>query len=281
MAQPIPSHGERFSLIGIGREAHDPNLLNYALAIIRAMELRPVLFHVSPTDEPSDEGEKLLADARAMLPATDVEVLHVKGNVEEEIVKELKRRPYQLLVIETTISNSDQPSARLSQRLANRVDVSVLLVRNPPQRIEEILICTGGHEESTHAVSLGIKLAKTIEANATILHVASSTPSMYTGLPAIEEGLEQILTRESPLSSHLKEAASIAKAAGVEAKLELRHGVVTEEIVRACEMKPNDLVVIGAPKPGALLERLVLGRVAPQLIVSSECSTLIVRENGS
>jgi nucleotide-binding universal stress UspA family protein len=281
MEQSTHVQGEAFSLIGIGRETHGPNLMQYALMITKAMGLQPILFHVSSTDEPSEVGERLLANARAMLPSEEVEILHVEGNVEDEIVNELERRPYELLIIETSISDSDQPNSRLSQRLANRVDVSVLLVRNPPERIDEILICTGGHPESTHAVSIGIKLAQAIKANATILHVASSTPSMYTGLPAIEEGLEQVLTRESPLSNHLKEAASMAEAAGVETKLELRHGVVAEEIVRACEIKSNDLVVIGAPKPGALIERLLLGRVAPQLITSCKCSTLIVRNNGT
>lgn len=281
MKQTEQPQAEGYSLIGIGREPRDPNDMRYAEAISRALGLRPVLFHVSPPDEPLEEGKRLLTTARTMLSPEDVEVLHVEGNVVDEIVNELKSRPYQLLVMETSISNPDQPASQLSQRLANRAKVSVLLVRNPPQQIKEILICTGGHPESTRAVSLGIKLAQATKANATILHVASSTPSMYTGLPAIEEGLEQVLTRESPLANHLKEAASIAESAGVETKLELRHGVVTEEIIRACEIKPNDLVVIGAPKPGALIERLLLGRVAPQLITSNKCSTLIVRDNGA
>ncbi len=281
MKQNAQPQAEGYSLIGIGREPRDANDMRYAEAISRAMGLHPVLFHVSSPDEPPEEGERLLASARAMLSPEDVELLHVEGHVENEIVRELKRRPYQLLVMETSISDPDQPASQLSKRLANRVKVSVLLVRNPPEQIEEILICTGGHPESTHAVSLGIQLAQVIKAHATILHVTSGTPSMYTGLPAIEEGLEQVITRESPLSNHLKETASMAKAAGVETKLMLRHGIVTEEIVRACEIKPNDLVVIGAPKPGALIERLILGRIAPQLITSNKCSTLIVRDNGT
>ncbi|HEY44554.1 MAG TPA: universal stress protein [Anaerolineae bacterium] len=281
MKQTVQSQGEGYSLIGIGRAARDPKHMRYAEAVSKAMGLRPVLFHVSSPDEPPEEGERLLATARAMLTTEDVEVLHVEGDVEDEIIGELKRRPYQLLVMETSISDPDQSASQLSQRLANRAKVSVLLVRNPPERIAEILICTGGHPASTPAVSLGINLAQAIRANATILYVASSTPSMYTGLPALEEGLEQVLTRESPLSNHLKEAASIAEAAGVETKLELRHGVVAEEIIRACDVKPNDLVVIGAPKPGALIDRLLLGRVAPQLISSNKCSTLIVRNNGT
>jgi nucleotide-binding universal stress UspA family protein len=281
MKQTAQPQAEGYSLIGIGREPRDPNDMHYAEMISRGMGLCPVLFHVSSPDEPLEEGERLLATARTMLSPEDVEVLHVEGNVENEIVRELKRRPYQLLVMETSVSDPDRPASQLSQRLANRAKVSVLLVRNPPEQISEILICTGGHPESTRAVILGINLAQAVKANSTILHVASSTPSMYTGLPAIEEGLEQVITRESPLSNHLKEAASIAKAAGVEAKLELRHGVVAEEIVRACEIKPNDLVVIGAPKPGAVIQRLLLGRVAPQLITSNKCSTLIVRDNGT
>ena len=279
MNQTAQSQVIRFALIGIGRDARDPKDMRYAEVISNALGLRPVLFHVSSPDEPPEEGEGRLASARSMLTSKEVEVLHVKGNVEDEILKELKRRPYRLLVMETSISDVDQPASQLSQRLANRVEVSVLLVRNPPESVENILICTGGHPESKPAVSLGITLAQAIKANATILYVASSTPSMYTGLPALEEGLEQVLTRESPLSNHLKEAASIAEAAGVETRLELRHGVVVEEIVRACEMKPSDLVVIGAPKPGALIERVLLGRVAPQLITSCKCSTLIVRNN--
>jgi nucleotide-binding universal stress UspA family protein len=100
---------------------------------------------------------------------------------------------------------------------------------------------------------------------------------MYTGLNALEEGVEEVLSRETPLAQHLKEAAQRAEESGVNAKIELRHGMVAEEILRACEMEAYDLVVIGSPDPRALLSRLTLGRVAPQLLASTPISILIVR----
>jgi nucleotide-binding universal stress UspA family protein len=112
----------------------------------------------------------------------------------------------------------------------------------------------------------------------TILHVVSSPPAMYTGLPAVEENLAQVLARENPLSQHLKEAANMASAAQVEAHIELRHGMVSEEILRSCDVKNHDLIVIGAPARRALLGKAFLGSIAPHLLASADCSTLIIRD---
>lgn len=101
---------------------------------------------------------------------------------------------------------------------------------------------------------------------------------MYTGLPALEGSLEEIMSRDLPLSQHLKQAATLAEEAQVKARVELRRGIVAEEIVRACEVEPIDLIVIGAPRRWALINRLLLGRVGPQLIASMHCSILIVRD---
>jgi nucleotide-binding universal stress UspA family protein len=128
------------------------------------------------------------------------------------------------------------------------------------------------------AVKWGIKLAKATQRNVTILHVVISAPTMYTGLSAIEEDLSQVLSRDVPLTQHLKDAALIAEEAGIKAKLELRHGLVTEEILRASEMWSHHLIVIGAPKPRSIFNRVFLGRVAPQLLASTHRSTLIIRE---
>ncbi len=277
MDKSNPEIGEVLSLICVGKIPRDETNMRFAEMITNALNLRPTLFHVAPQDAPSEERENLMEAARAMLTSEDVDVRFAVGSVEAEIQREITQGPYQLLILETSMSDPDQPVSPLSQRLANRADVSVLIIRNPPDKIEELLICTGGHPGSAHAISWGIQLAQTTQASATILHVASSTPSMYTGLPALEEGLQQVLTRNSSLSAHLKEAATMAEEAGVDAKLQLRHGVVAEEIVRACEVEPTDLVILGAPKRKALIDRLLLGRIAPQFISSSKCSTLIAR----
>jgi nucleotide-binding universal stress UspA family protein len=104
---------------------------------------------------------------------------------------------------------------------------------------------------------------------------------MFTGLPAFTEDLSHLLARETPLSNHLKGIAAMAEEAGVEAQLELRHGMVAEEIVRACEMQIYDLIVLGAAKSHASVDAWLRDEVTPQVLSSLSCSILIVRNGNS
>ncbi|NIM93245.1 MAG: universal stress protein [Anaerolineales bacterium] len=275
MNQTTPKN--KVALVCIGDKPLDRNAMEVSGAILNALDLHPILFHVLRPGSSSDEGAERLEKAQQMLGIEDAELLCIAGQPKSQILRELEQRNYQLLVLGTSERDANLAPSRMSQDLANQVSTSVLLLRNPPKQIERILICTAGHEESTKVISWGICLAQTINQQVTILHVASSPPTMYTGLDALEEDLSQVLSRESPLAKHLKSAASMAEGAGVKADLELRHGLVPEEILRACEVKPHDLVVLGAPEPRAILDRLLLGRIAPKLLSSTLCSTLIVR----
>jgi nucleotide-binding universal stress UspA family protein len=277
MNQTNSSQANKYALICIGEKRLDPDALDFAETVTNALKLSPVLFHVRPPKTPIEEGDRVLASVRMLPRFASADVRHVEGNVKTMIMDELKRQPYHLLVLGTSERDPKLPVSRLSNRLATQANISVLLIRNPSKRIEQFLICTGGHEVSTYAVAWGIRLAKGTGSRVTILHVATTTPAMYTGLPALEEDLSQVLSRDYPLANHLKDAAAMAEKAGVKANIELRHGMVTEEILRACEMSPHDLVVMGAPPPRSYIERVLLGRVGPKLLASSYRSTLIVR----
>jgi nucleotide-binding universal stress UspA family protein len=254
-----------------------PETLRFAERVCDALGFGSVLVHVAPVDEAPEVGQDLLDDAQNMRleKRTDSKVL--MGNAEHEILAELDRRPYQLVILGTAHKRIEHPPAQLTRRLAEKAKVSVVVIRKPPQALQNMLICTGGSPRSVPAIKWGIRLAKATDANTTILHVAGSPPAMYTGLDALDEGIQDVLERDSPLGQHLRDAAAMAEEAGIEANMELRHGIVAEEILRACDVTPYDLVVIGAPKPGAFLDRLMLGRVGPQLLASNPYSTLIVR----
>jgi nucleotide-binding universal stress UspA family protein len=165
----------------------------------------------------------------------------------------------------------------VSRRLANRIGDSVLIIQQPSPSIKHILICTGGHPASNLVITRGLQLGQALGSEVTILHVVTGVPTMYTGLPNVEEDLEAILSRDTPLASHLRAAAQLAEEMQVDAKLELRHGVVVEEILRACEMGNYDLVVIGSPEPRRIFDRLALGQVGPQLLTSTKIPLLIAR----
>ncbi|NIS78991.1 MAG: universal stress protein [Anaerolineales bacterium] len=268
-----------YALICIGDRPLDHQALSFAESISRALMLDPVLLHVSPPEADPQHAEQLLAAACEALEWETVECRTAEGSAKIEILRELDSRPYQLLILGTSERESHLPVSPLSRDLAVRANTSVLLVRNPPEKIRQFLICTGGHTASFAPITWGIRLAQATDAHVTFLHVVSSAPAMYTGLPALDEGLSEVLARDHPLAHHLKKIANMAEAASVEANLEFRHGMVIEEILRSCEVETHDLVVIGAPQSRARIDTLLLGRIAPKLLASSNLSTVIVRDN--
>jgi nucleotide-binding universal stress UspA family protein len=278
MHSTIPLEERERALICVGHGEIDQNALSFTRDFISSMSFQPYVFHVLAPGSSSEASDKLLSDIRDQIGIEDAEIQCVEGKVKEEILKEIKNRSYRVIVLGTTERDSALPPSRLSQDIANNVSISTLVMRNPPPEINEILICTGGHSDSNAAVKWGIDLAQATQEYVTILHVLSSAPTMYTGLDAVEETLEQVLSRDNPLAHHLKDAAAMAEAAGVEADIELRHGLVTEEILRAYEMRPHHLIILGAPKPGSHFHRILYGRIAPSLLASTHRSTLIIRE---
>jgi nucleotide-binding universal stress UspA family protein len=265
------------ALICIGDRPRDEKALLFTRKIIQAFDLHPVLLHVVQSKSTMQACERLFQSAHEILKLETAERKCLEGAARKAIANELKRHDYHLVVVGTSIRDPDSRPSPLSQHLANTAHTSVLLIRNPPEEICQILICTGGHSESANAIEWGLHLAQKTNNQVTILHVVSSPPAMYTGLGEIDEDLSEVLTRDIPLSHHLKDAAQLAEEAGVQAKLELRHGIVTEEILRSAEINSHDLIVLGAPKPNALSDRILLGRIAPKLLASTKRSTLIVR----
>jgi nucleotide-binding universal stress UspA family protein len=265
------------ALICIGDRSLDEKALIFAQRFTQAFDLTPILLHVVSPGVSTQEGERLLRSVQENFWAEGVEFRCVEGDVRREITNELKDHDYDLVIVGTTVHDPASHPSSLARYLANRAPTNVLLIRNPPDEICQILICTGGHPESAIAIEWGIHLAQKTNDQVTILHVVSSPPAMYAGLDEIDEDLSEVLARDVPLSHHLKEAARLAEEAGVRAKLELRHGIVTEEIIRSMEMNSHDLIILGAPKPGSFSDRLLLGRIAPKLLSTTVRSTLIAR----
>jgi nucleotide-binding universal stress UspA family protein len=265
------------ALICIGDRSLDIESLQFTRKLIQAYDFQPVLFHAIPQGRSTQECDRLLQEANEILKFIEPEIFCVAGEPKKEIEREIKRKAYSLVVVGTTKRDPTLTPSPLSQYLANRISTSVLLVRNPPGEIQQILICTAGRPESENAIDWGLHLAEKTNTKATILHVVSSPPTMYAGLEEVEEDLSEVLARDVPLTKHLKAAASKAEAVGVDAKLELRRGLVIEEILRSTEVEAHDLVFLGAPLSGAIIQQILLGRVAPKILASTYRSTLIVR----
>jgi nucleotide-binding universal stress UspA family protein len=264
------------ALICIGEPDLDLQALQFAERVIVALEFEPVLMHILPK-EGDEDSDRLLQNAMGVLQTAPEVRVQAEKKIEPQLKEEASLGDYRLIVIGTTLHPKHERLTKRAQRIAIGASDSVLAVHNPSESIQKLLICTGGQQVSNRAMEWGFRIAHRTGAEVTVLHVASTTPLMYTGLPAVDEGMDDLLSRDTPLSQHLRMAASRAEEMGLSAQLELRHGMVVEEILRACDIECYDLVVIGSPEPGALFKRWTLGDVAPELLSSTPTSTLIVR----
>lgn len=265
------------AILCMSSKTPDPDAILFAEKIVRAFNMQLVLLHTHRDTAELTEGQLTAEVVQKILHTQPDELKEVRGKLETVLEEELDPGAHELVIFGTSTESFDRRSALMSRRLANRIGDSVLIIQQPSTSIERILVCTGGHPASNLVIDRGLQLGKALNAEVTILHVVTGAPSMYTGLPAVAEGLEEILSRDTPLAAHLRSAAQLAEEMGINARLELRHGVVAEEILRACEMGNFDLVVIGSPEPRSIFDRLALGQVGPQLLTSTQIPLLIAR----
>jgi nucleotide-binding universal stress UspA family protein len=277
MAKTVLNSNIRNAIMCIGTLDPEPRAIRFAEQISKALGLEIVLLHVPEPGEDSESGERIIEQTQAMLSEVPQRLVLENGDFEKTLHQEVDREPGQLVILGTSCRDPEEFLTRRSRRIALHLADSVLVMCDPPEKLRQLLICTGAHPGSIPVEDWGIRLARGTGAEATILHVVSDAPSMYIGLPGLDEGLEEILSRETPLAQHLKDTVRRADSAGVVAKLCLRHGIVVEEILRACETEAYDLIVIGSNEPRQILDRLAMGRVGPQLLSSVKTSILIVR----
>jgi nucleotide-binding universal stress UspA family protein len=265
------------AILCISPKPPDPDAIRFAEQIVDAFRMQLVLLHSHRDTAELTEGHKSAETIQTILTKRPDELKEVRGTLEDVLQDELDPAAHELVILGTSMESYDRRSVLASRRLANRIGDSVLVIQQPPKTLKRILVCTGGHAASNLVIMRGLQLGAALNAEVTVLHVVTGIPSMYTGLQGIEEGLQDILSRDTPLANHLREAAATAEEMGVEAKLELRHGVVVEEILRAIEVGHYDLVVIGSPEPRRIFERLALGHIGPQLLTSAKIPLLIAR----
>jgi nucleotide-binding universal stress UspA family protein len=265
------------SILCIGEAGPDANSVHFAETIVEALNYDLALLHVPKPGKDKAEVGQVIAETIDILDETPELVQPREGSFESFIQKQLDHEHYQLIILGATKGSAEKPLTARSRRLASTLADSVLVLRDPPEKIKKILICTGGHPASNLVIDTGIRLAEKLNASATILHVVTSSPTMYTGLDAFEEKLETVMKRDTPLAEHLRAAAARAETAGIDSHIELRHGMVTEEILRASDVDNYDLTVIGSHEPNQFFQRLTMGRIGPQLVSSIQNSILIVR----
>jgi nucleotide-binding universal stress UspA family protein len=237
------------------------------------------LLHLVHKEEDIPVGESVLEEARELLPEVTVKTNVQKGRIPEDVLAEIRRGGYDLVVMRArrALRLHERLRGKIGRRVAAEAPVSVLVVKKETTSLKRVLICSGGQEVSIPVVETGARLTQAAQGQATLLHVANPIPSMYTGLHGIEETLPEMLQTNTPIARNLRQAAEILARYRLTAKLKLRHGVVADEILQESQSGHYDLIVVGAPRGNGKLFSLALTDVAQEVVNHSPCPVLVVR----
>ncbi|HEX6305494.1 MAG TPA: universal stress protein [Anaerolineales bacterium] len=257
----------------------DENALHFAGLLARVTNSEITLLLVVPAESNQSQGEQVLSQAKHTLSDLSVNTSLCIGKRVSRVLSELRENAYQIIVIgegqKTVIAQQNQ--RQLIRAIINRASASVVIVRQPRKTLERILICTGGMQVAEPVIQAGAYLARNASAQVTLLHVAGTIPSMYTGLGEIDETLSELLKTDTPTAKHLRQSARLLEKYGVTAEMKLRHGVVANEILREAARSQADLIVIGAPEQKKRFKKWLLGDVTGAILERSLCPVLIAK----
>lgn len=259
----------------------DQAAITFGGLVARLTDAKVKLLHVVLPGKSIAAGEAILEQAQKLLPVSRVETKLCDGRLVTRSLAELRERDHDLVVIGEgqRYALAQSTSRPLIRAIIQRSSASLLFTRESRSELNRVLICTGGTSIAEPVIHSGALLASAAGAGATLLHVVGTIPTMYTGLGGIEETLAELLKTDTPMAQHLRYGAEILEKYRVPAQLELRHGVVANEILREAHIGNYDLIVTGAPERTKTLKRWLLGDVSNAVIERAQCPVLIVRRS--
>lgn len=269
------------SLICIRQLPYSQETIKFGSLVAKLEDASITLMTVVDDESTVPEAEEALDDARLLLERPAAATKIRKGLVLDEILKESREEEYDILIVgaHDVAGILDTFVRTLSRKLADQASMSVLVVRESRPDLKRILISIGGRKMNRSVVETGAQLARAAEAEVTVLYVTEPVPSMYTGLSGIEETLEELLQTDTPIAQHLRWSAQYLADNEIQSELEIRHGVVADEIMREAMQGDYDLIVIGEKTVKRPLRRFMIDKVTPQVVERAPCSVLVVRSS--
>ncbi len=257
---------------------HAEEAVAYGGILARAIGADVTLLGV--VEEPGERGivEASMARCETILSGLKVEKMVKSGHADEEILRESERECYDLVVM-GSLGLRGFTRFLLGPTVARVVKyarTSVLIVKGARKTISRVLVCTAAPgEKAEMKVARAAKVARALNARATILHVFDEIP-----LLDIEDREMMFLSGTpeagTPEAEHLKRCLSILAKEDVKGEAKFRYGLVEDEVLEEVREGDYDLVVIGAH--AALgVEKYLLGDVATRVVEHARVPVMVVR----
>jgi nucleotide-binding universal stress UspA family protein len=141
-----------------------------------------------------------------------------------------------------------------------------------------IVVGTDGSETAGEAVRQAVELAARLGAGLDIVSAYEPVPGSLLRRESrqLPEDVEWVVNPREDVDAVLREAAEVARAAGVRAETYARRGDAADAILDVAEERDADLIVVGnRGMTGA--RRFLLGSVPNRVSHHAPCSVLIIR----
>jgi nucleotide-binding universal stress UspA family protein len=265
-------------LLFISDRPFSKEAISFTELLAKLTQASVTLHYVARRDKGLAAGKTAIAQARERLPDMPIEEYLQVGRPLGSLLREIHIGDYDMVIIGARrgLGFFARTFSSLTQKVISCAPVPVLVVRQEVEKLERVLICTGGLVVAEQVVEAGARVAQAAGAHATLLHISEAVPSMYTGLDEMEETLEELLLTDTPLAQHMRRGAEILADHGVEGQLELRRGIVSDTILREAQRGKFDLIVLGASGVKSTLKGWMMGNVTQQVINHCLCPVLVV-----
>ncbi len=177
----------------------------------------------------------------------------------EVVRQEVERQPYDLVILDAP----PQGDADLAEHILQVGRHHLLLVPRPQPTLARALICVAAGEPGKEDVLFAGRLLRHLGAEATLLSV----------LPKGGDHAEAHSRAERFLTAGVRTLGVL----GVPARTTIRSGAVRAEIIAEMTAGGYDLLVLGAPLPGASGRGMLAGVVGELLSSATNHPVLIVR----
>jgi len=210
-----------------------------------------------------------------------VEIVAKFGDPVAEITQRTRETAYDLVVIGAERRGGQEfflPSTK-AYSITEAIAPPVLVVPASRTAIRRILICSGGGTYIENAVRFTSKVAKDLSAEITLLTVTPQPAAMHGTIFRRQEDVAGLLNSNSALARNLRMEKEIIERAGIPAMVEIRHGIVIEQILAEVERRDYDLVVSGSWPVRDAWRNYAIGNVTREIVNRTARPVLVIRSD--
>jgi nucleotide-binding universal stress UspA family protein len=225
--------------------------------------------------------ERALEQAIQVLQESGVTFTSVgrSGRLVEEMLAQILITEYDLVIVGYYARSFLEKVlwGSLAARITHELPASVLIVRDRRETINHVLIGISGGGFTEECTEWGGSIAAAFDARVTLLHVSPAPPLMYAGLEEVAETLAEFLQTHTPSAQAVRHAIALLTEIGVQADVQLAHGLPERELLRIAQTQDVDLLVIGSAWAVQPMQRALLRNITEKVLLNTRRPVLVVR----